>query len=109
MLLNETKMRTIMKEILAMNLEKVTKLVNDQLPPFIQQITIVDHGFQSWSMIGNSYKQMRADEISANVIVALDGLGDFTSNRSTPREGGGGGQNLNKNSNQHLFSTKENA
>ena len=34
---------------------------------------------------------MRADEISANVIVALDGLGDFTSNRSTPREGGGGG------------------
>ena len=56
MLLNETKMRTIMKEILAMNLEKVTKLVNDQLPPFIQQITIVDHGFQSWSMIGNSYK-----------------------------------------------------
>ena len=32
---------------------------------------------------------MRADEISANVIVALDGLGDFTSNRSTPREGGG--------------------
>ena len=30
-------------------------------------------------MIGNSYKQMRADEISANIIVALDGLGDFTS------------------------------
>ena len=61
MLLNETKMRTIMKEILAMNLEKVTKLVNDQLPPFIQQIPIVDHGFQSW-IDSHDWKLIQVDE-----------------------------------------------
>lgn len=71
-------MRTIMKKMLAMNLEKMTKLVNDQLPPFIQQIPIMDHGFQSW-FDSYDWKVIQADEISANIIVALDGLGYFTS------------------------------
>ena len=56
MLLNETKMRTIMKEMLAMNLEKVTKLVNNQLAS-IQKIPSMNHGLIH--MIGNAYKHMR--------------------------------------------------
>uniref|UniRef100_A0A2N9IUF4 Pectinesterase n=1 Tax=Fagus sylvatica TaxID=28930 RepID=A0A2N9IUF4_FAGSY len=62
-----------------MSLEKVTTLVNDQWA-YVQQMPddTVGHDFQSW-FDSHDWKLMQADAISANITVASDGSGDFTS------------------------------
>ena len=74
-----TNMSTILKDKIIMSLEKVTTLVNDQWA-YVQQMSddTVDHDFQSW-FDSHDWKLMQADAISANITVASDGSGDFTS------------------------------
>jgi pectinesterase len=74
-----TNMSTILKEHIAVSLEKVTTLVSDQLA-FVQQIPndMVGHGFQSW-FNSHDWKLMQANEILANVTMASEGSGDFKS------------------------------
>ena len=62
---------------MAVNLEKVTKLVSVQLAS-IQKIRTMDHGFQSW-FDSHDWKLIQANEISDNIMVASDRLGDLTS------------------------------
>uniref|UniRef100_A0A2N9IUE4 Uncharacterized protein n=1 Tax=Fagus sylvatica TaxID=28930 RepID=A0A2N9IUE4_FAGSY len=74
-----TNMSTILKDKIIVSLEKVTTLVNDQWA-FVQQMPddTVGHDFQSW-FDSHDWKLMQADAISANITVASDGSGDFTS------------------------------
>ncbi|GMY22447.1 pectinesterase/pectinesterase inhibitor ppe8b [Fagus crenata] len=74
-----TNMSTILKDKIIMSLEKVTTLVNDQWA-YVQQMPddTVGHDFQSY-FDSHDWKLMQADAISANITVASDGSGDFTS------------------------------
>ncbi|GMY22389.1 pectinesterase/pectinesterase inhibitor ppe8b [Fagus crenata] len=74
-----TNMSTILKDKIIVSLEKVTTLVNDQWA-FVQQMPddTVGHDFQSW-FDSHDWKLMQADAILANITVASNGSGDFTS------------------------------
>ncbi|GMY22439.1 pectinesterase/pectinesterase inhibitor ppe8b [Fagus crenata] len=74
-----TNMSTILKDKIIVSLEKVTTLVNDQWAFVLQMPNdTVGHGFQSW-FDSHDWKLMQTDAILANITVASDGSGDFTS------------------------------